>query len=454
MARRRAARLARPRTWSVRPLDVTALLVGIGALILAMWVRHGGLDQLHSVSGIFIAFGQLTALYGAYLALVQLVLMSRAPWLEQVFGIYRLAAIHRWVGFACLWLLVGHGVGTTIGYALGDRSSVLAEAWTLLTTYPYVLMATVGFALFVAVAVTSIRAARRRLSYETWFGIHLYAYLAIALAFLHQLFVGADFVHDPVARGFWIALYVVTFGLLLVFRVGHPIVRSLHHDLRVANVVQEAPGIISIYVTGRDLERLPVASGQYFVWRFLTRDGWWKGNPFSISAAPNGQYLRTTVKALGDWSDQLQRLRVGTRVFFEGPYGTMTGARRSKRGVLLIAGGVGITPLRSLVEDLPANAGDLAVIYRARSERDVIFRKELDTLARLRGAVVHYRLGHRPRPGEPDPLGPAGILAVAPDVALRDVYLCGPRSMMEGVRRALRRLSVPDAQIHWERFDY
>ena len=131
-------------------------------------------------------------------------------------------------------------------------------------------MATVGFALFVAVAVTSIRAARRRLSYETWYGIHLYAYLAIALAFLHQLAVGADFVDDPLARGFWIALYVVAFGLVLTFRVGHPIVLSLRHDLRVANVVEEAPGVVSIYVTGRDLERLPVASGQYFLWRFLT----------------------------------------------------------------------------------------------------------------------------------------------------------------------------------------
>ena len=200
--------LARPRSWSVRPLDVAAILVGIGLVIVAMWVRHGGLDQLDSLSGILTGLGQVTALLGAYLALVQLVLMSRTPWLEQVLGMDRLAAAHRWVGFACIWLLVGHGVMTTVGYALADGSSVLAEAWTLLTTYPYVLMATAGFALFVAVAVTSIRAARRRLGYETWFGIHLYAYLAIALAFLHQLAVGADFVDDPIARGFWIGLYV------------------------------------------------------------------------------------------------------------------------------------------------------------------------------------------------------------------------------------------------------
>ena len=132
--------------------------------------------------------------------------MSRSPWLDQVFGMDRLAAAHRWIGFATVWLLLGHGVFTTIGYAaIGDRSNPVAEFLTLITTYPYVLMATVSGGLFAAVAISSIRKARRALSYETWYGIHLYAYLAIALGFLHQLFVGTDFIHDPVAVAYWIA---------------------------------------------------------------------------------------------------------------------------------------------------------------------------------------------------------------------------------------------------------
>ena len=126
------------------------------------------------------------------------------------------------------------------------------------------------------------------MSYETWYGLHLYAYLAIALGFLHQLFVGADFIHDPIAVGFWVALYVATVALILVFRIGQPVWLSARHRLRVANIVTEAPGVISIYLTGRELDRLAVRSGQYFVWRFLTRDGWWRGHPFSISSAPNG----------------------------------------------------------------------------------------------------------------------------------------------------------------------
>ena len=344
-----------PRTWSVTAVEIVAVLVANGVLILAMWVRHGGLDQASSFGGILTGIGQVTALFGTYLALIQLVMMSRSPWLDQVFGMDRLAAAHRWIGFATVWLLLGHGIFTTIGYAIGDRSNPVSEFLTLITTYPYVLMATVSGGLFAAVAISSIRKARARLSYETWYGIHLYAYLAIALGFLHQLFVGTDFIHDPVAVAYWVGLYVVTVGLVLVFRVGQPIRSSVRHRLRVAGIVTEAPGVFSIYVTGRDLDQLAVRSGQYFVWRFLTRDGWWRAHPFSISSAPNGTWLRITIKELGDWSKALQGVSVGTRVFIEGPYGILTGARRTRRRVLLVAGGIGITPLRSLLEALPAS---------------------------------------------------------------------------------------------------
>jgi predicted ferric reductase len=359
-------------------------------VIVLMWLRHGGLDQLGSPGGPFTAAGQLTALLGTYLALVQLVLMGRSPWLDQAFGMDRLAWAHRWLGFATIWLIGAHGILTTAGYALGDGRGVADEAIHLLTTFPYVLWATAGFALFVMIGVSSLRAARRRLSYETWFGLHLYAYLAIALAFLHQLFVGADFMHDQLAAIYWIGLYVLAVSLVLVFRVGQPLWTSLRYRLRVAAVVAEGPGVVSVYISGRDLDRLAVRSGQYFVFRFLTRDGWWRGHPYSISSAPNGRWLRVTVKALGDDSARIGRLPVGTRVFVEGPYGILTGARRTRPAVTLIAGGIGIAPLRALLESLPARAGDLTLIYRVSRPRTGV-AGELDLLAAHRGAAVHSR---------------------------------------------------------------
>lgn len=432
-----------------------ALLVANAALIVAMWVRHGGTDHLTSAAAILTAAGQVTALLGTYLALIQLVLMSRSPWLDQVFGMDGLAWAHRWLGFATVWLIAGHGVLTTVGWSLGDGRSVLDEATNLLGTYPFVLMATAGMACFLVVAVTSVRAARRRLSYETWYGIHLYAYLGVALGFAHQLVVGTDFIGDPVARLYWTSLFVIAAAMILAFRFGQPIATTFRHQTRIGSVVAEGPGVVSIYVTGRDLDRFAARSGQYFNLRLLTRDGWWRAHPFSLSAAPNGRSLRFTVKMLGDWTARLQALAPGTRVALEGPYGTLTGARRTRQRVLLIAGGIGITPLRALLESLPGRPGDLMLIYRASREREVVFREELDALAAHRGAAIHYLVGRRGSPEMPsDPLDAAGLRALVTDVRDRDVYICGPLPLMESVRTSLRELAVPGSQIHLERFAF
>ena len=155
----------------------------------------------------------------------------------------------------------------------------------------------------------------------------------------------------------------------------------------------EAPGVISVYIGGTRLDELDAEPGQFFRWRFLTRSLWWSSHPFSLSAAPGSDVLRITVKNLGDHSQALARLQPGTRVFAEGPYGAFTPAD-SDRGVLLLAGGVGITPLRAIFATLP---GQVTLIYRASSERDIVFRDELDAIAAARGATVHYLVGSRRR---------------------------------------------------------
>lgn len=443
-----------PRRWGLRAGDLAALAVGGGVLVVLMWLRHGGAAELGSPTAALTALGQLTALVGTYLALVELVLISRSPFLDQVLGPDRLAWLHRWLGFAVVWLIGGHVLATTAGYALGEGRGLVEQLATFLGTYAYVLLAAAGFALFVLVAVTSVRAARRRLAYETWHGLHLYAYLAVVLAFGHQLAVGADFRDDPVATAFWVALYVVALGLIVVFRVGQPVALALRHRFVIANVVREAPGVVSLYVTGRDLDRLPVRAGQYFNLRLLTADGWWRHHPFSLSAAPNGRFLRFTVKALGDWTGgPLPDVPIGTRVMLEGPYGVLTGARRTREKVLLIAGGIGIAPLRALLEALPARPGDLVLVYRASAPEEVVFRAELDAIARARGATVHYVVGRRGSPGiGPEPLGATLLAAHVPDVRERDVYICGPASMADAATRSLRELGLPAAQVHLERF--
>jgi predicted ferric reductase len=451
----RARRVPYRRTWGLRANDAYAFVALNAFLIGAMWVRHGNLHELGTVAGVLTAVGQLAALYGTFLALIQLVLVSRSPYLDEVFGTDRLLWYHRWGGFLTVWLLAGHFVFTTIGYGMGDGSGVVAEFVTFLTVYPFVLWSFVALCLFIAVAISSVRLARRKLAYGTWYGIHLLMYLAIALAFMHQLLVGIDFVSDPVARLYWIGLYVITIGSILLWRVGQPLTISIRHRLRVANVVEEGPGVVSIYLAGRDLDRLPARAGQWFLFRFLTREGWYRAHPFSLSAAPNGEYLRITVKALGDYTHHLQHIRVGTPVFAEGPYGILTGARRTKERVVLIAGGIGIAPLRALLEELPARPGALTLIYRTSRPEDQVLRDEVEALARRRRATVRYLVGRRGSPEMPrDPLSPAALRSLVPDIQRCDVFVCGPEPMMNAVQRALRSLHVPARRVHLEHFAY
>jgi predicted ferric reductase len=452
VATRRSLRV--PRSWGLRSTDLLLIVLAIAVLLVGMWVRHGQLANLTSGGAVLSAFGQLTALLGTYSALVQVVLMSRSPWVDQLYGIDRIAGWHRWLGFATVYLICAHVIFTTAGYAVSNGQSFLSETSTFLRTYPFVLMAYVATALFILVAVVSVRAARRRLSHETWHFIHLYIYLAIVLSFPHQLVVGTDFERDPVAIGFWVALYVVAALLVFAFRVVIPTRMALRHRLHIRSITEEVPGVISVYITGRDLNDLPMRPGQFFKFRFVARGMWWRVHPFSLSAAPNGQYIRITVKAVGDFTSAMRHLTIGTKVVVEGPYGIFTSVRRRLPRVALIAGGIGITPLRALLEEMPQRKNAIILIYRARSWEDVVFQPELDQLIKDRGGVIHYIVGRRGHEVPLEPLARRVLRVLVPDIQDRDVFICGPPDMLQGVGESLRDLGVPPRQIHRERFAF
>jgi predicted ferric reductase len=429
-------------------------LAANAVIVLGLWLRHGGLGTLRGPGGLLTAIGQVTGLLGTYAVLVQLLLMSRIAWLERFIGFDRLAVWHRWTGFAAVTLLSGHAVFITVGYAAGSGQSILGQLGDFVLHYADVLMAVVGFGLFLAVALTSIRAARRRLSREAWYSVHLYAYLAVALSFAHQLSVGTDFSTDAVARVWWSALYAAVFGAIAAWRIGRPLWFNARHRLRVESVQREADGVVSVYIGGRHLDEVGAQAGQFFHWRFLTGAGWAKAHPFSLSAAPSHRFLRITIKDLGDDTRRMQRLHTGVRVFAEGPYGTFTAERRTRRRVALIAGGIGITPLRALLDTMHGGRGDITLLYRVVSEADVAFEHELAAIAARRGVDIHILAGADIGDDLTDRLGVPALRHHIPDIASRDVYVCGPPPMLTAVRRRLATLGVPRRHVHFERFDY
>ena len=438
-----------------RPLARTFLQLSVvanAALILTLWIADGAAGHAtESTSALLIATGEVTALFGTALALVGMVLMARVPIIERNFG-ETSARDHGRIGVAAVLLLCVHVVATVAGFALADGNAILDETATVILTYPWMLAAAVAMTMFLVIGVTNIPAVRHRLSFETWSGLHLYAYLAMILGLGHQLAVGSDFIDHPFTRAYWVGLFVVVFVLVAVFRVAAPIILFARHQFRVDRVVLESGDVVSIYVSGRRLERLPVKAGQYFRFRLLVRNEWWRCHPFSISAEPDGNFLRFTVKSLGDFSERLQNLKPGSRVMLEGPCGALTTDIRRRSRVALIAGGIGVTPLRALFEEF-AGKIDVKMIYRATSPRDAVFSEELEELAARPGAEVAYLVGKRGNPNMPEnPLSPAIIASIVPDIASRDVYVCGPLAMMQAVFESLRELGVPSDNIHSERF--
>lgn len=421
---------ARPIRWWVGAFWAGAVLA------LVPWLL-GSAAELGAdpITGI----GRVAGLAAGYLIAVQLLLMSgRAR---------HSSSWHRWIGGTVFIFLVAHLVFITFGYAAG--ASVVDQTWSFIRSYPWLLAAYVAFALLVMIGLTSIRAIKRRLRYETWYHLHLYAYLAAALAFGHQITVSADLA-GPM-RYFWIFLYGSALAVAVWGRLIRPLRLTLRHRFRVSRLVAEAPGVTSIHLGGRHLRGLNARPGQFFRFRFLTGNSWWQAHPFSLSAAPTADGLRVTVKALGDHTRDLQAMRPGTRVLVEGPYGDFTADSRVNDKVVLIAAGIGITPIRALLEDLPAGADRAVVIYRARDESELVFAGELEELAFERGAHLIYLLGDDRDAQAREALSPEGLRRLVPDIADRDAFVCGPPGLVRHLRGVLARLDV--RQVHLDPFE-
>ncbi len=449
----RPVRRSQLRPTPLARVDIEAFVVINLVVITAMWIRHGAFDLWGTSFGKLEGLGQITALWGSFFILAELVLIARVPWIERRYGMDHLLKWHRLTGFASVTLLSAHVLFTTLGYAIPREAGPADQFGNFILYWPNMLTATVGFVLIFGVAATSIRAARRSLSYETWHFIHLYAYVGVALAFAHQLTGGADFATDHVAVVYWVSLNLATVFVVIGFRWISPIWRALRHRLVIAAVEQEGPGVVSIRLKGRHLDRLTTASGQFFILRVLRRDRWWKAHPLSLSAAPDGKSLRFTIKALGDDSTWMQQVPVGTRVMAEGPYGVFHTENDPVDKVLLIGGGIGVTPLRAILEDIERPPGHVTMLYRAHSDADAILLDELEEIATRRGFKLRVSRSQTGR-HRSEPFSAASLRHAVPDIADRSVYVCGPPALISAACNGAKRAGTQPRNLHYERFDY
>ncbi|MGV9287052.1 ferredoxin reductase family protein [Streptomyces sp. NPDC003719] len=448
-ARRQTMRRIRPRRSPAVPL---LLAVWAGAAgVLWLWWRNT--PAITDDTGRILNAGRITGLLAGYLMALVVLQMARVPALERRVGSDRVARWHAMTGRYTLCLVLAHVVLVMWGYAaqagLG-LGGIVRQTADSVTHLPDMGKAAIGTALFLLIGLLSAGPVRRRIPYDVWYHVHLLTYAAVFLTFWHQLATGNDFAVEPVAGTVWYALYGTVTALVLWYRVLTPLRLNLRHRLRVEAVIEETPGIVSVLIGGRRLHRMGAEAGQFFRWRFLAPGMRFSSHPYSLSAAPRPDMLRITVKAIGDHSARLRELTPGTRVWAEGPYGALTARRRSRGKVLLVAGGVGITPMRALFETLPGASGDITLLYRANSTQELALWDELSRIADERGARLMYAV-NSPDGERPD-ISAETLSRKIPDVDRHDVFLCGPPGFAQSVYEALRGAGVPARRIHHESF--
>jgi len=427
-------------------------ILNIWAILSIWWPYSGKLLLYGDLASILVSLANLAALLAVFLILTQIVLVGRVKWVERVFGLDKLWRWHHVIGLAIPFLIVAHPLFLSIGRAMKAGRGTWSQFLIYVTKWPDVYLALVAAALFLILIVWAYFLVKKKINYEWWFIGHLLMYAAIVFAVFHQL-GSTDDLNDGWQMIYWYAIYIFAFGNLILFRFVMPVYRTLRHGFVVDRLERETADTVSIYISGRNLDKYPIKAGQFMIFRFIDRNRWWQAHPFSISTAPNGKFLRITVKALGDYTSKLSDLKPGTKVLIDGPHGTFTLDRTYKNKLLMIAGGVGVTPIRSLFEQAIKDKMDTCVIYAARDKPQACLNDELSELAASCKAPMHCVLSDQTDwQGEKGFVDEERLRRLVTDIKERDVYFCGPQPMLKSVLAILKKMGVPDRQVHYEKF--
>lgn len=381
--------------------------------------------------------------------LVQLILISRLPLIEKPFGFDKLNRAHRTVGYVLLASIVLHPLLLITGYSMGAGTDGVTQFWEFWNAWPYVWLAVMALDLILIVGILSLPWIRRKLKYGVWHGTHLLAYLAVGLAFRHQF--NSEDLSAGLAYAYWYALNFTVFGALIFFRFVRPFVLYARHRFVVERVVPESDDVTSVYIGGRAMDRFAFDPGQYVHVSFM-RKGLREPHPFSLSAPPDGKNLRLSIKNSGDFTSRVRPLLTpGTKLLLEGPFGRFTERAAETGKFLFIAGGIGITPIRSMLGPLSGRDADAVLLYANRSLKDVVFAAELDALGVRRHDVFSQEAAEGYERGFVDE---EKVKRLVPDFLERDIYVCGPPVMMDKLVAMFRALGVPRGRIHFEKFSY
>lgn len=412
-------------------------------LILYFWFTNSNYLLMSNKSGDFlIALGRLTGLLSEFLILVQLLFVSRFSSIEREYGFDKLIDLHKKIGFFLGVFIISHPLLLTLGYAQSKNTGFINQFIKFQTSWENIFGATIALMLIFFTAIISMKRFRSKIPYEIWYFAHLPLYIAIAIAFGHQVNTG-----DMVSGGsmyYWYLLNVITVGILITYRFIRPMYLFFKHSFVIEKIIRENKNVYSIYITGNKMNEYKFTSGQYASLIFIQKNMWFH-HPFSYSDAYNGKYIRFTVKAFGDFTSKIENLKIGTRVWIDGPLGAFTLRKSNNNKYLFIAGGIGITPILSIIKSLK-NKQNATLLYSNKNENEINFKSEIIDS----GIETHYfntnLINNR--------INIQSITSMCPDYKDRDIYICGPKQMTLSLVSDLENVGVQPEQIHYDIFGY
>jgi predicted ferric reductase len=367
------------------------------------------------------------------------------------YGIDIVLRFHRQISLLALSLAVAHPV---ILFATRDDALGLLNIIEAPWRARFAVGSTVALLVLVAI---SLWRRRLRLRYGIWRTTHgLLAVIALALALAHIELVGW-YVDLPWKRALWAAMTAAVIGLLIYVRLVIPL-RQLHRPWVIQRVIPERGRATTLVLRPLGHGGLRFLPGQ-FAWLTLRRTPFAvEDHPFSFSSsAEDATEVAMTIKEAGDFTSTVKNIVPGTPAYLEGPHGAFTVDRYPGSGCVFVAGGVGITPIISMLRTL-ADRGDRQpqlLVYGARSWDDITYREDLELLQSRLDLRVVYVLSDPPTDwtGEQGRITYELLERHLPDDKPSFLYfICGPPPMMDAVEHALRRAGVPWPSIYTERF--
>jgi predicted ferric reductase len=397
--------------------------------------------------------GRSFALIGISIIAMQFVLAARLHWVERPFGLDLVMRYHKAMSLLAVALLVTHPLLLAAGGAGFGLLTSPEAPWFIWFGRTALIL------LLLQVALSAFR-EQIRLGFEQWRLLHNQAALIFGFAAVHARVTGGDFGAAGM-RVVWLALVAIAVVAYGYHKFARPAALA-RHAYRVGEVKRETHNVWSIAMeppAGK--QRFPFRPGQFhFLHLRRGRDLPAEEHHFTISSAPTAGPLTSTIKQSGDFTRTIGATRPGDRVAVRGPFGRFSHTLRPEaKDIVFIAGGIGITPIMSMLRHMRDTAADIDVllIYGSRTEDDIVFRQELDEIAagqRPRLTVVH--LLSEPRGnwnGETGLVDRDNVARLAGEgYAAKMYYVCGPPGMMRKVFAALREVGVPPDRIEYERF--